>query len=226
VALPPDCSRRRWLELSVPLEDNCPGIPDVEPPRLRLINNAVRDGWNLERLDTPLHWGTHLDAPYHLGLPRTLDTYAPEELQGPAVAVDCFGCGAGTVVGEEWLRRVEEAIRPGVVVLLCAGWWAKRAWSAEWVEGAPRLDVGGARFLAARGIRGVGVEGFSVGGRAPDNAEIHRALLSQGIWIAEGLRLERDLLPPARWQVLAFPLLVRRSSGAPARVVAVEAAVE
>lgn len=31
----------------------------------------------------------------------------------------------------------------------------------------------------------------------------HRALLERGSWIAEGLRLDRELLPPARWQVLA-----------------------
>jgi kynurenine formamidase len=42
-----------------------------------------------------------------------------------------------------------------------------------------------------------------------------------GIWIAEGLRLDRELLPPAAWHVLALPLLIRESSGAPARVIAV-----
>ncbi len=208
------------LDLSVPLYDNCPGIPDVEPPHLRLLSNAVRDGWNLERLDTPLHWGTHMDAPYHQGMGRTMDEYPPVELHGPAVAVDCFERGPGVVVGEAELRRVEASLRPGAVVLLCAGWWARRAWSPEWVDGAPRLAVEGARFLAAHGVRGVGVEGFSVGGRGEDNYEVHRVLLSQGIWIAEGLRLDRDLLPPARWHVLALPLLVARSSGAPARVIA------
>jgi arylformamidase len=219
--MPETLDPTRWLDLSMPLYDNCPGIPDVAPPRITLLSNAVRDGWNLERLDTPLHWGTHLDAPYHQGFSRTMDSFAPEELQGPAVALDLFGCPSGYALGAQDLARWESELRPGVVVLLCAGWWRRRGWSVEWVDEAPRLRVDGARYLAERGVRGVGVEGFSVGGRGPDNADVHRELLGRGVWVAEGLRLDRELLPPARWHVLALPILVERSSGAPARVVAV-----
>jgi arylformamidase len=213
----------RLLDLSVDLYDNCPGIPDVEPPRLRLLANAAATGWNLERLDTPLHWGTHLDAPYHQGLQPTMDAYGPERLVGRAVPVDCFGAGPGLVVGPERLAPVADRLGPDSVVLLCAGWWRRRAWSPEWVDGAPRLSLDGARLLAERGVRGVGVEGFSVGGRGEDNYAVHRVLLERGIWIAEGLRLDRELLEPRQWYVLALPILVRGSSGAPARVIAVAA---
>ena len=214
-------AEREFLDLSVPLYDNCPGIPDVDPPHLRLLANAARDGWNLERIDMPLHWGTHLDAPYHQGLQPTMDAYPPERLHGPAVVVDCMGAAPGHAVGPEQLQSLEATLPPHAVVLLCGAWWRRRAWSAEWVDGAPRLSLEGARLLAAWGVRGVGVEGFSVGGRSADNYAIHRALLERGIWIAEGLRLDRELLPPARWHVLALPLCIASSSGAPARVVAI-----
>jgi len=212
----------RFLDLSLPLYDNCPGIPDVEPPHLRLLANAAASGWNLERLDMALHWGTHMDSPYHQGLQPTMDQYPPERLVGQAVAVDCFGAAPGLEVGPE---RLEAAgpLGPDAVVLLCGGWWQRRAWSAEYVDGAPRLGLEAARLLAARGVRGVGVEGFSVGGRAEDNYAVHRALLERGIWIAEGLRLDAELLPPRRWQVIALPMLIRQSSGGPARVIAVSA---
>lgn len=62
MAFAPDA---KFLDLSVPLYDNCPGIPDVEPPHLRMLANAASGGWNLERIDTALHWGTHMDSPYH-----------------------------------------------------------------------------------------------------------------------------------------------------------------
>ena len=210
-----------FLDLSLPLYDNCPGIPDVDPPHLRLLANAVADGWNLERLDMALHWGTHMDSPYHQGLQPTMDAYPVERLVGPAVAVDCFDAAPGLVVGPERLLPLQDRLGPESIVLLCGGWWRRRAWSAEYVDGAPRLGLEGARLLAARGVRGVGVEGFSVGGRAEDNYAVHRALLQEGIWIAEGLRLDRELLPPRSWRVIALPILVRQSSGAPARVVAV-----
>ncbi len=214
----------RWLDLSLPLYDNCPGIPDVDPPHLRMLANAARDGWNLERLDMPLHWGTHMDAPYHQGLDPSMDAYTPGQLVGRAVVVDCFGVDPGTAVGPERLAAAAGQLSDDAVVLLCAGWWRRRAWSEAYVAGAPRLTVEGARFLAEHGVRGVGVEGFSVGGCGEDNPAVHRALLERGIWIAEGLRLDRELVAPARWTVLAFPILVRQSSGAPARVVAVSPA--
>ena len=210
----------RLLDLSLPLYDNCPGIPDVEPPHLRMLANAALDGWNLERLDTPLHWGTHMDAPYHQGLSPTMDLYSPDQLWGRAVALDLTWAAPGLEVGPSELSPVASDLGPDAVLLLCAGWWRRRGWSAEYVDGAPRLSLAGARLLAERGVRGVGVEGFSVGGRSPENHAIHRALLERGIWIAEGLRLDRELLPPTRWQVLALPILVRASSGAPARVIA------
>lgn len=213
----------RFLDLSVPLYDNCPGIPDVDPPHLRLLANAADSGWNLERLDMALHWGTHLDAPYHQGLTPTMDEIPPERLHGPAVAVDCLGAPPGLAVGASELEAVAPSLGPESVVLLVGAWWRRRAWSKEWIDGAPRLSLEGARFLAERGVRGVGVEGYSVGGRGEDNYGIHQHLLQRGIWIAEGLRLDRELLPPTAWHVLALPLLIRESSGAPARVIAVSA---
>lgn len=213
----------RFLDLSLPLYDNCPGIPDVEPPHLRMLVNAVAGGWNLERLDTALHWGTHMDSPYHQGLQPTMDAYTPDRLVGRAVAVDCFGAEPGLALGPEHLASVAADLGADAVLLLCAGWWRRRGWSPDYIDGAPRLSLEGARWLAARGVRGIGVEGFSVGGRSDENYAVHRVLLERGVWIAEGLRLDRELLPPARWQVIALPILVRQSSGAPARVIAVSA---
>ena len=216
-----DLGSRRIIDLSLPLYDNCPGIPDVAPPRLTMLANAVRDGWNLERLDTPLHWGTHMDSPYHQGLEPTMDRYPPEALHGPAHAVDCLSAEPGLALDDAALRAALPSPAAGAVVLLCAGWWRRRGWSRDYVEGAPRLLPSAARWLAEAGVRGVGVEGFSIGGTSEENYEVHRLLLQRGIWIAEGLRLGAELLPPARWHVIALPILVAQSSGAPARVIAV-----
>ena len=73
-----------------------------------------------------------------------------------------------------------------------------------------------ARFLAARGVRVVGVDYLSVGGFREDSAETHRTLLGAGIWVVEGLDLAR--VGPGRYDMVCLPLRIAGGDGAPARV--------
>ena len=55
------------------------------------------------------------------------------------------------------------------------------------------ITLGAAEYLAESGVRTVGVDYLSVAAFGDDAAGIHRALLSAGVWIIEGL----DLSPVA-----------------------------
>ncbi len=62
----------------------------------------------------------------------------------------------------------------------------------------------GARYLAACGVRCVGVDYLSVGGFREDGPETHHALLEAGIWIIEGLNLKN--VEPGEYELACLPL--------------------
>src|SRR5262249_7477484 len=72
-----------------------------------------------------------------------------------------------------------------------------------------------ASHLAGRRVSLVGVDYLSLGGPT-DRVRAHRVLLQQGVSILEGLDLRR--VEPGRYQLVALPILIPGSDGAPARV--------
>jgi len=79
------------------------------------------------------------------------------------------------------------------------------------------LSLDGARYLAACGVRTVGVDYLSVSRFHDDAAAVHRALLEAGIWLIEGLYLAR--VPAGDVDLICLPLPLAGADGAPARAV-------
>lgn len=211
----------RMVDLSQELYHNCPVLPEFEPPKLDYILVGARDGWTLERITMNLHTGTHMDAPAHLGdFALTLDRIPVERFQGKALYVPLSHKGSGEPITVDDLKTYADRMDDETVVLLYTGWGEKRGWSKEWVYGSPFLSNEAARLLAAIGVRGVGIDHFSIGGTGEENEETHRILLGAQVWVAEGLQLDDPDLNEGNWHIMAMPVKIRDSSGAPARVVA------
>ncbi len=84
-------------------------------------------------------------------------------------------------------------------------------------EGFIYLEEDAARFLAARGIKTLGVDYLSVGGYRKNGPAVHRILLEAGIVIIEGLDLAGVL--PGLYEMICLPLKILDADGAPARVI-------
>lgn len=211
----------RMIDLSQELYHNCPVMPEFEPPKLEYLLVGARDGWTLERITMNLHSGTHMDAPAHLGdFSLTLDRIPVERFQGRALFVPLGAKAAGEPITAADLEPYAGQMVDDTVVLLYTGWGEKRGWSKEWVYGSPYVSNEAAHLLVERGVRGVGIDHFSIGGTGAENKETHRILLGANIWVAEGLQLDDPALSDGEWHVMAMPVKIRDSSGAPARVVA------
>lgn len=76
-------------------------------------------------------------------------------------------------------------------------------------------DIGCIKSLIGRGLRLIGVEAQSV--EAGEGLDAHRILLDAGVVIIEGLDLERASAGQA--YLIALPLPIESSDGAPARVI-------
>lgn len=211
---------KRTIDLTQPLyhDHPCPGV--LQSTRIRLLYNVPRDGFNLEEVVTSTHLGTHMDAARHfIDKGETIDAIGLERLMGPGVPIDLRYKRPNDAIGLEDLHPYSERIRKGTIPLLCSGWGEKRAITTEYLRQQPQLSEESARWLAERGIRGVGYDHFMLGG-----TEAHLALLGAGVWIAEELLLPPELFELPEWFVICLPLRVRDGSGAQARVIAMELA--
>jgi arylformamidase len=216
----------RVIDITQPIFHNCPGNPAFPPLEVLQEMRAEDVGWNAERLNLVTHIGTHIDSPWHRkNAVRTIDTMPPDTFIGPATAVDLYHKCPDEAISASDLEPYAAQLH--ALVLLCTGWGEKRAQTDQYLNHSPWLSAEGAQWLVDRGVRGVGIDHFSIGGANPANvAAPHDVLLDAGVWILEELYLPHEVLGLRNLHIIALPLLLRGGSGAPARALAVECPLE
>ncbi len=203
----------RFLDVSVPLAAGLPAYPGNPEFELQPVKR-IADGASstVSRLVMGTHTGTHVDAPLHFfdgSVP--VDALEIDLLIGRAHVVDVPRRGGITA---EDLRGA--GLREDLRVLL------KTPNSALWNGSAFRPDYtylteAGARYLVDQGVKVVGIDYLSVEEFKKAGAPAHRALLSQGVVIIEGLDLSDA--DPGMYEMFCLPLRIADADGAPARVV-------
>lgn len=216
-------SAKKIIDLSFEIYHNNPGYFPYELTTFTLEKIKPRDGYTSERVAFNTHTATHIDAPYHHmpdGAP--IDEMDLSLFCGPAVAVDLYGIEAHAEITVQRLKKYEEAIKQGDIVMLCTGFGEKRGWNKDYCDNWPYLSADGADWLAEKGVKGIVIDVMSIGGPRDGEALYqHEMLLGKGIWIGEEYRLPRELLEHEKWTMYSFPLKLRGCSGAPVRAVAV-----
>lgn len=170
------------------------------------------------------HCGTHVDAPFHFHPGGdTMEKTLPEQLIGPAVALD-----VADEVGEEGITAelLESAvsrrgidIKRGDIVLLRS--W-KGAWGDQGFHAAKGLGLSGAKWLVeGKGVKALGTDTSIL---EKDNSDmgrpVHLYVLGKNIPIIENL-VNLDRLGNARFFFIGLPLKLEGTTGSPVRAVAV-----
>lgn len=203
-----------WIDISLPLKSGMARWPGDPPVLIERINDMAQgDEATVSVMSMGCHTGTHMDAPLHyLADGSGLETMPLAATMGPA-RVLAIRDPQRVTAKELRLHR----IRRGERILLKTGNSAllrrRDFFSDDFVSLTPEA----AGFLAARGIRSLGIDALSVGGMDAAGDEVHRLLLAGGIWIMEGLDLCG--VAPGRYQLVCLPLKIPGSDGAPARAV-------
>lgn len=160
--------------------------------------------------------GVLLDVPAALGVPSCDPAYeiTPGDLERAADA-------AGVEV------------RPGDVALVRSGWGPRfdegQAAYAGTASGVPGVGEGGARWLAARGVRAAGADTIAFERLAPGSGHAvlpaHRVLLVEaGVYIVEALDLEALATSgAAAFTFVLSPLRLVGATGSPVRPLALVA---
>lgn len=205
-------------DVTVPVSNELPTWPSdpaVEITDFRSL--AAGDVANVSNLNFGAHTGTHVDAPAHFieGAAKveslSLDALIGEahviEVPEDVIAID------EAFVREHFSQGTERVI-------------FKTRNSAFWSEAEPQfhtdftyLDLPAAEWLAAQGIKLVGIDYLSIEKYASEKHETHLALLSRNVVILEGLNLTG--VATGVYELICLPLRLRsnKGDGAPARAV-------
>ncbi len=212
----------RLIDLSQPVYHESPNYPTHPAVRCEVLTDHPTDGWRTEMLVFPSHTGSHLDAPLHkIPTGISIDAFPLETFAGPAFIADLRDSEPVRKITAEVLLAKLPRDLAGAAVILGTGWGAKRSRSEEWQHLSPRLTVEGAEWLVSSGVRGVGIDHFSVGGTTePENSATHSTLLGAHVWILEDLRLPEDVFSiPQPCMLWCLPVHLKGHGGAPCRPV-------
>jgi arylformamidase len=188
-----------------------PGDPKIELKKISKIEDGEEA--NETHISACVHIGTHVDAPDHfLGNGQTVENLQLDLLVGAAFVVEMHVDGQVSAVDLQ-----SASIPEGTKRLLI-----KTANSQLWAEGVTEfksdfiaLEADAAAYLVNQGVEVVGVDYLSVAPFA-DPAPTHRILLEAGVLVIEGLNLSG--IDSGVYTLMCLPLKIRRSDGAPARV--------
>ncbi|MDO5295187.1 MAG: cyclase family protein [bacterium] len=175
---------------------------DPAPQKQKLSDISQGDAYNLSAFSMCSHNGTHIDAPSHF-LPQgaTIDQLSPDIFVGPAYVATYEGeIGAGEAQG-----ILEQAAQAG-----------RRCAERLLLRGRSLVTAEAARIFANAKLKLIGCELLSFGPEETP-AEVHIILLSAGVILLEGLRLQH--VQDGAYLLSAMPLNLGGCEGAPCRAV-------
>ena len=204
----------RFLDVSVPLAAGIPTYPGNTPFQFEPVKRLAQgDSANVSRMVIGTHAGTHVDAPLHFfDGGAAADALALDLLIGRARVVDLPRRG-GITADDLAAAGLREDLRVLFKTPNSAYWNGGGAFRPDYTH----VTESGARYLVEQGVKVVGVDYLSVEEFKKPGAPAHRALLSQGVVIIEGLNLSD--VEPGMYEMYCLPLRVAGADGAPARVV-------
>lgn len=180
------------------------------------------------------HVGTHLDSPIHFAESRhTTDQIPLAQLVGPALRIDVSSQDPDYQVTPDDFLAFEKRhrhIAPGSIVLIHTGWsryWPdrKRYLGSDTPGDTanlhfPGLSKAAAELLVSRQVDAVGIDTASLDPGPSRDYPVHRVLNAANIYGLENIaNLEK--IPARGATVIALPMLIQGSSGAPVRIIAI-----
>jgi arylformamidase len=165
---------------------------------------------NLTAITLSPHLGAHADAPLHYA--DDAPAIGAVDLQaylGPCRVVHAIDCGP--LVRVEHLEHAAHDLPPRLLVRTCTT--APTAWSDVFSAYAPETIA----WLAARGIKLVGIDSQSVDPASSKTLDSHQLLLKHDLRVLENLVL--DEVPEGDYELIALPLKLATACASPVRAV-------
>jgi kynurenine formamidase len=211
------------IDLSYPVDEDSPREAPIDPARIYDTATMEEDGYFESRVDVSGHYSTHIDAPALMYAGGAVVADLPmDQLVGEAILMDFSHLHPGEAITkemlEDWIKKNVDV--KGKIVLLFTD-MEKLVNKPEFIENWIGFTGEAAEYLASRGIKVIGTDNCNIDCLAGKDIEFpaHHTFLKHGIPNVENLK-NLDKLPMSGFYVIVAPMKLRKSSGAPARVIA------
>lgn len=196
---------KKIIDLTMPINDKTPVWPGVEKQEISPLSTIESSGFNQKKISFHSHFGTHIDAPFHI-FPngKKLDEFSLETFLGKAI-----------VIPLSEFAKYSKKIKKNDIVLFYTG-QSKKAFSEDYFENTPFISIKIAKILVKKKVKIVGIDSSS-----PDTSpwEIHNELLGNNILILENL-VNLEKIVGKKVELIILPLKIENADGAPCRVIA------
>jgi kynurenine formamidase len=211
------------IDLSYPVDEDSPREGPIGVARIYNTATMEKDGYFEGRIDVSGHYSTHVDAPalmYADGI--VVADIEIEKLMGKSVLIDFSDLKPGDEITkellEDWIRKHGDV--KGMIVFLYTG-MQNLANEPIFIENWIGLTAEAAEFLASKAIKAIGTDACNIDCVSGKDKEFpaHHTILRHGIPNIENL-CNLDKLPTYGFYTIIAPMKLKKSSGAPARVIA------
>ena len=220
---------KKIVDLTLPVVNNMSvplGARKNRPPvSISKVRTHEENGFQSSLYQSGIHVGTHLDAPLHMiAGGETIDRLPLEYFFGDAYCIDCSEVKPNEQITAEILSKAENDVKPGMIVLLYTGWSDKMFGTDEYWIDSPVLGASGAQWLVDHGAKMAGYDFFqeeAAKAEKPDPSKYmaHKILLSNGCLNIEHMTNMKECVGK-KFFLVAFPLRLKDTEGAPTRAVA------
>ncbi len=193
-----------------------PGDPGIVLEQYGVIDSGAH--FNLTRMSSSVHVGTHVDAPFHLlDDGRTIESLPLDVLTGPCYVIQ-LPDGVDAITAEV-LDRTEITSEMKRILFGTSNshLWAKG--ETKFQEEYVAITEDGAEWLVERGVQLIGVDYLSVSPFG-ESGPTHQVFLQAGVILVEGLNLSSVMR--GFYDLYCLPLKIAHSDGAPARVILIQ----
>lgn len=211
------------VDLSLPIHEAMavyPGDPSVK------IESLVSNTKELE-LVIKTHHGTHVDAPLHRKMEKSLSEYSLDKFVNPAVKIDLTphsdttreGVNYLQVVNQKHLEPYKNVIRQRGAVVIRTGYGSLIQRGLVKKDDIVYLTEDAGEFLAGfENLNVVGIDSLTID-KPKSGGKVHNILLKKDIILLETLvNLESA---PEEFILWCLPLAIKNADGSPCRAVAV-----
>jgi kynurenine formamidase len=211
------------IDLSYPVDEDSPREGPIGPARIYNTATMEKDGYFEGRIDVSGHYSTHVDAPALMYADGTVVADIEiEKLMGKSVLIDFSDLKPGDEITkellEDWIRKHGDV--KGMIVFLYTG-MQNLVNEPIFIENWIGLTAEAAEFLASKAIKAIGTDACNIDCVSGKDKEFpaHHTILRHGIPNVENL-CNLDKLPTYGFFTIVAPMKLKKSSGAPARVIA------